>query len=169
MAKADKKNYRSQVSKWFNEIGNIEEMEAIELETKMSLLAAAKARLNEITSQLAQYHYDMEAAGKKDPSAAVEGEVEGCEPYVMKISELEIRYRKRFRVLQREGKLESEEPSIQIIEKNNDKTFLKPPQIPLPSFNSGPEEDYTLFIKNFEQTLSKHGLSSYDKFVLLKK
>ena len=48
------------------------------------------------------------------------------------------------------------------------RSLLRSPQAPLPVFNSEPGEDFELFVRNFEDTVSKFNYASYDKFLLLK-
>ena len=48
------------------------------------------------------------------------------------------------------------------------RSLLKCPVVPLPKFMSEPGEDFTRFLLQFNQALSKYSLSQYDKFILLK-
>ena len=48
------------------------------------------------------------------------------------------------------------------------KSMLKPPQVPLPKFFSRDDEDITLFLMGFEETMKKFNYTDFDKLTLLK-
>ena len=49
------------------------------------------------------------------------------------------------------------------------RSMLKPPQVPLPKFYSRDDEDITLFLLGFEETMKKFQYTDFDKLTLLKK
>lgn len=55
-------------------------------------------------------------------------------------------------------------------DRNNDKVHhkLKLPEVPLPVFSSKKDESLKKFLRSFESIISKHNLSSYEKFIYLR-
>ena len=52
---------------------------------------------------------------------------------------------------------------------NMNSNKLKLPVIPLPEFGNGKEQSFRKFIRSFENLIEKHNISSYEKFILLRK
>ena len=55
-----------------------------------------------------------------------------------------------------------------VVSVDQNRTLLKSPTAPLPTFNGDSDEDYSKFIMSFEETIHKFSYPEYDKFLLLR-
>ena len=60
-------------------------------------------------------------------------------------------------------------PAMHFPVNNMNSNKLKLPVIPLPEFGNGKEQSFRKFIRSFENLIEKHNISSYEKFILLRK
>ena len=169
---AEKRRVRTAITRLYNK------KEAWESETSEGRLDALMSKVEETKNDLnTNLHSTYEAwyaqckaegSSKKELDATIDQESDLHDNYLDKIFECQAVLKNRLKVLNMS--MTQDMTGLSLGNQNAQfSTRLKAPQIPLPFFNSKPDEDISQFLRSFEDTVEKFGCGPYDKFILLPK
>ena len=149
---------RSLVTRIYNECPNIENYDEVKINTLLAKLQRFQAELAISDAKIAEASFSASTL-----PAEIEQETITCEEYQDKIIEAQTRLNaalRQFAPTVTGGAAGAGASAA--------RSLLKSPTAPLPVYYSGEDENLEQFLSNFEETVSKHKYTSYDKFLLLK-
>ena len=162
---------RSKITTYYTSKEDIAGYDVVRVKTLQKTVEAANIKMHELMVEI--------WSGKMDTAEATDVQMETAwtlqSQYEAKCFELltlaEIRIKN---LMKQEGATIAEfegfptpntrESDIQ----SSTRSMLKPPQVPLPKFYSRDDEDITLFLLGFEETMKKFQYTDFDKLTLLK-
>ena len=163
--KASRKTTRALVTRLHNQIPIYTTFTEAKLNTTRAKLERIAIELPQVNQTILKYLFE---AGGADVEANLERESQACEEYEGKVDEcifhLDVSLKGSAAPEVQQNPFNQAPPALQA----SARTFLRPPTAPLPTFNSGPDENFEVFIANFESTLTKFPYTATDKFLLLK-
>ena len=156
--KGVRKHLRSTVTRIYNDIDNFETYDVNQLETTKVKLTKLQSDLRAADATVTECMY-TNAVSEDQVDLELEQELIACEAYQDRINEaLQVLVATTSAVAA---------PPAQVLDPTP-RSLLKSPTAPLPKFSSEVGENFELFLRNFEDTLSKYNFTAYDKFLLLK-
>ena len=159
---ASRATYRTSVTKIFNELINNTDYDEIKLNVLTKKLNSLSSSLSESDIRIAKLKFEQDSSD----SAKFQKERDECEVYQDRIHEslhrISVALNINGTTVNNIHNVSSTEHVV------TSRSILKSPTAPLPVFNSGPDENFELFIRNFEATVGKYNYSAYDKFLLLR-
>ena len=148
-----RKATRAFITKKFNDRGNFSQMNESQLKILLQNFESRCERLESLTEECLELYIQL----KKPSEQEVDEEVARCEEYRERASECIVLVR---------DLVNSRTSGASAYQS---RSFLKPPQTPLPSFEGKDTEDITRFLTEFDKAIEPYQYTDYDKFLLLKK
>ena len=160
--RANRKTTRSVITRNYNSISLFPTYNLTKLEvtkTKLERIVADRLNVNNLITQC------IFQAGGDNVEASLERESVECEEYETKLDECLYKLTMSINASCPQTNPNANGALQQPPVRNS---FLKPPVAPLPTFSSGIEENFEVFLVNFESTLNKYPYTPSDKFLLLR-
>lgn len=146
---ASRKHLRATVTRIHTDIGNFSLYDDVKKHNVKLKLTNIKTDLTNLDSKISELKFEDD--GDED---VLLNDMIICEQYGDKISECVTRL--------------ALVPTVQPDVRDTPRSLLKSPVAPLPTFSSAQGENLELFLRNFEETISKYNYTEYDKLLLLK-
>ena len=147
-------NKRAQITRLYNRVAtNVDAMTVKEKNFAIARLEQHEIDIRDLDKQI----YELLC---EEEDIDMDAEIATCESYLERICEALVDIRGSFA------------PSAVNISGDNNpvrSSILKLPEMPLPKFSNEKGESLTNFISSFEGVINKHNLSTYEKFVYLKR
>ena len=157
---SSRKIMRTSVTKIFNDKDNFVNYDDVKLNTLKDRLSGIKVELSKINHLICLQRFSIDKN-----EANLNNEVDLCEKYDDKLHECLYRLNLAINILTPANN-NNANAGADVVRPS--KSLLKSPIAPLPVFNSEPGENWELFMRNFEATISKYNYTTYDQFLLLK-
>ena len=153
-----RKSTRTFITKKFNEKDNFNQLDVNQLRVLLQNFKSRCDRLDSLNEECLDFYIQL----KKPSEQEIDGEVNKCEEYQERAAEC---------IALIQGLLNTTTPagSSSTAPTYQSRSFLKPPQTPLPQFEGKDTEDITRFLSEFEKAIQPYDYTDYDKFLLLKK
>ena len=152
----NRKYLRARVTKICNATeSNFDNLTQIEKKVQEEKLIALKLELDQANRNILQWNI-----ANKITEEIIQGNMEDEDLYDTKLMTCVMKLRN----FERNGMLEDNQRSVP----HTDRTSLKLPKVPLPTFQNAINENLKKFLRSFESIVNKHNLTSYEKFIYLK-
>ena len=155
-----RKSTRTFITKKYNERDSFYALDRDKLSALLQNFQSRMDRLDSLNEQCLNLYIQVKPVSEQK----VDDEVDICDQYQEKASEC-ISLIKGLILLENKG---DDMPTTQAVAYQS-RSFLKPPQTPLPFFEGKDTEDISRFISEFEKAIQPYHYTDYDKFLLLKK
>lgn len=155
-----RKAIRSFITKKYNEKDSFYTLNREQLNALLHNFKSRVARLDTLDEQCLSLYIQVKPVEEQK----IDEEVEIGEQYHEKAAEC-ISLIGGLILLANQGEDQTTPPSVAY----QSRSFLKPPQTPLPSFEGKDTEDISRFLVEFEKAIQPFHYTDYDKFLLLKK
>ena len=154
-----RKSTRTFITKKFNEKDCFDQLDVNQLRATLHNFKSRCDRLDSLNEEYLELLIQL----KKPSEQELDEEVPKCEEYQDKAAAC---------IALIQGLLTTPgtpDPSTPTVLAYQSRSFLKPPQTPLPSFEGKGIEDISRFLAEFEKAIQPYKYTEYDKFLLLKK
>ena len=154
-----RKSTRTFITKKFNEKDCFDQLDVNQLRATLHNFKSRCDRLDSLNEEYLELVIQL----KKPSEQELDEEVTKCEEYQDKAAAC---------IALIQGLLTTPgtpDPSTPTVLAYQSRSFLKPPQTPLPSFEGKDIEDISRFLAEFEKAIQPYKYTDYDKFLLLKK
>ena len=148
-----RKATRAFITKKYNDRGNFGQMDESQLKILLQNFKSRCDRLESLNEECLELYIQI----KKPSEQEVDEEVTKCDEYRERASEC---------IVLIQDLVNSNTSGASAYQS---RSFLKPPQTPLPSFEGNDTEDITRFLSEFDKAIEPYQYTDFDKFLLLKK
>lgn len=155
---SSRKHVRAQITKLYDKAyAKYDEIGSIEVSAMISKVDYLETEINKFNGQISVLLFE-----DKGDSEEFISELESCEAYTDKIGES--------RSLLQSKKSQLEQPLVPLVSSESIRpNKLKLPELPLPKYSHSRGETLLSFLAAFESVVKAYNLSSYEKFIFLKR